>query len=471
MQETISACLGDIRDTSSSPEKRRAAVLVLGKYDTPEVTDALGECLYDDDVVVRRSALVAISEIPMRLRLLAGSVINCLKDEDVHVRRLASSSLDLCLGGVVSGGVRISAGRAVQTQSRTGLARLLEDGLRDEDKEVRVNVLRSLRYSSAAVDFHAVLPFLEDDSPEVVCMAIQAIVNGSGAVADRLKVLKPFVRHENAAVRGVLCEKLAELPGALEFLRELSKDNVEDVRLVALIARGNLRDPNDSGLVEEMKTALSSGGLNTDKGERLLSLLASLSEEGAWRFVHDSLFDDSHAEVREAAWLQMLRHAEWQRRLNAAEMAAAMSRLAGNPRIRSMLISMLRKRAGEIGSAEVETLLSSPLASCRRSLLELVRNSPDERQEQILMELLMDDDAEIRLQAVRQISSMRPEGWEEILIATLEDPDDVLQLAAAQGLVKGGLTSQNSRDALRVWLPNCHDAAFRLRLERQLMQR
>ena len=43
------------------PDKRLSSL-------TFDVTDALGECLYDDDVVVRRSALVAISEIPMRLR-------------------------------------------------------------------------------------------------------------------------------------------------------------------------------------------------------------------------------------------------------------------------------------------------------------------------------------------------------------------------------------------------------------------
>lgn len=465
--ETIAQCKEDLK-VDAPLETRRSAVLVLGKYDTPEVTAILGRCLSDDDVEIRRSALAALAEDPLRLRAQAPVVLNCLLDDDVHIRRYASSLIPDCLGIVIRGAVRLGPGSRIITSASKGIpnaSELLVHGLQDADPEVRRNVLQGAQYFDVSLPQEVVLPLLKDPSDEVVSMAISLSVNAVGDSTVFLENYKALLRHPNPQIRLTLASALAGRADALGILQKLSHDEVPKVRHQALQSRARIFSLEDEGLVDEIASALADSALVSEDGERLLSVLADVDSERAWQFIHGVLSGDGNSAMQESAWLQVVRHREWQESLELPLIVDALCQYSDNSRIRAMLLALLRKRTSELTSAEILRLQSSPLPSCRKIVFDLLRNLPAELQSEALMEALLDDDSALRLQAVNQFSSIRPQGWEAILIATLEDTDSALQHAAARGLLRGVTRNPEVKKALQDWLPQCTDASLRGQIE------
>lgn len=457
VQETIAECRKEL-SASSPAENRRAAVLVLGKYDAAEVTGLLKSCLKDSDVEVRRSALVALAEKPARLMLLGDALLECLADEDVHVRRLASSLLPDSHGVV----------RRVHEDTRR-VTELLERGLRDSDEEVRRNVLLAAKYFPESVEREALEPFLSNDSPEMVAQAISLAVRAPEEEGRALlELLAPLAKHPSEEVRRTLAEALSDVPEAFPLLAKLSLDAAAAVRAQALISRGVRQFPEDTAFEADVLAELSKGESQELPAERLLGILFSSSPEAAWNFVREGLSAEASPRRQENAWTQVLRRKEWQELLTVPELCEAMTRLADQSRIRITLTTLLRKHAAELTPEQLRQLQESPLAACRKAVLDLCRSLPKNRQGDILMEALMDDDDAIRLQAVTMFSSVRPENWTAILLATLEDPNPVLQKAAAQGLSRVATSQEPVRIALIAWLPQCQDTELKARLERQL---
>ncbi|GEM_PF-4602343 len=470
IRETLDQCKAELQ-AEMPVETRRSAVMVLGKYDTPEVTKILGGCLSDKDVEVRRSALAALAEKPERLRAQAPAILNCMKDEDVHIRRYASSLISDCIGISIRGSVQLSPGSRITTgasKSITNAAELLAHGLQDEDAEVRRNVLQGAQYFDVALPQKVVLPLLKDPSDQVVAQAISLAVRSEGDANTLLEACKPLLRHPNPQIRLTLANALAYCPDATELLLALSRDENQKVRYQALLSRARASSSGDDGLVSEILNALSAGALASSEGERMLSLLADFQPESAWQFVRGVLEDDSNAALQETAWMQVVRHREWQERLELYQIVGAFCKFSDNSRIRMMLLSLLRKRAKELTAGELSRLQSSPLVSCRKVVFDLLRNLPSELQSEALTEALLDEDNSLRLQAVNQFSSLRPQGWEEILIATLEDPDAALQHAAAKGLMRDAKHNPEIKAALSAWLPKCADESLRTQIQNRL---
>jgi hypothetical protein len=71
----------------------------------------------------------------------------------------------------------------------------------------------------------------------------------------------------------------------------------------------------------------------------------------------------------------------------------------------------------------------------RLMAVRLTRRLPTKDAEELLNELLLDEDLEVRLQSVNEICNRQLEGWQEILRATLEDEEPQAQLRAARKLL------------------------------------
>ena len=72
---------------------------------------------------------------------------------------------------------------------------------------------------------------------------------------------------------------------------------------------------------------------------------------------------------------------------------------------------------------------------------------------ELLLEACMDEDPMVRLAAIQQVGRKRPEGWKDILTATLEDGDPKLQETAAFTLCS--VREPDVIAALRNYLPRC----------------
>lgn len=468
--KTIERCRGELK--SEAVGVRVSAVMVLGKYDLPEVGELLGEALGDPSEEVRLCALVALVEKPNLLRGQGARVMRLLRDGDVHVRRLASSHIPECMGIFVSGRIQYSGGVRITTgdSSRPEFGDFIVSGLMDEDAEVRRNVLEGAQFYGLSLPFASVKGFLSDDNPQTVILATTLAVRSDGNAAEILDALSPLVRHPSAGVRITLANSLGSLPGSLPLFRELSKDPSTSVASSALVARGRARFPEDLTLATEIRDFVRSEKPAAAEKERLLAILVEDADDATWEFLREILFGDSSSPLQGEAWIRVLRRDKLRDRLTVHELAEAMAKHASavNNSLRAMLVSNIRRRASELTKEDILVMQASPLAPSRKAVLDIIRVIPEPLRADALLEALLDEDTGIRTQAVGLLPTLRPEGWETLLIDTLSDTNPLLQQEAARGLLRSTSRAPEIQDALRNWLPKCPDSQLRERIERKL---
>ncbi len=467
-RETVQACRRRLESPQAS--ERREAVLILGKYSLPEVSELLGGSLEDADGAVRLAALVSLSENPLFLRQQSFRVRRLLRDPEVQVRRLASSLLSACLEEGPFAGEPPAPGEPGELSS------LLADALADEDGEVRRNVLKATPFFHGSLPLASLAPFLDAPSLEVLSLAIPLVVRAEDAPSLRLAALSPLLEHPSPAIRELLARRLGELPGSEAALERLSRDASLSVRGEALLSRCRLASPQEGGALQEEVLALlspSPGGesLSPEMLRRLLFALEGLSPQAAKEAVLARLGEERETGRLETLWMQVLRHQGWQKEVPLDLLVGAMAAHGGEPRLRSLLLSLLRKRAGEMGPGQLAALQGSPSPEARRSVLDLLRFLPASLGEEALMGCLTDEEVSLRARALEVLSSLRPLGWEELLAATLEDPEPSLQVTAAQGLARAGRLPPQVREAVALWLPQCPDPALGERLRKCLERR
>lgn len=468
-QETLREC----RQRLASPDAgiRRDAVLVVGKYDLPEVPALLAERLSDEDAGVRHCALVALSEKPAWLRENASAVLGLLRDPEVQNRRLASSLLAPCLGVFVSGRVHLAPSARISAGASADPA-LLENALVDSDEQVRANVLKALPYYGGRLAFDAVAPFLAADQPrELQALAIPLAVRAScNAPRRRLQALAPFAKSPAAEIRALLATVLWECPGAAELLQTLSRDSDPRVRVAALLSRAKTAAPQEvEALSSEIAAALKEEGVSDDDFSRLLDALWGLSPDAWWNALQTLLPDESLPLPFQAElWTQAVRHRGHTDGLSPNLVTRAFLRLEGNRRARQVLFSLLRQRAPRLTAEELALLQASPRSGCRQAALDLVRQLPEALRAPVLEEALLDEDLSLRKRALELLPVIHPDGWEELLLATLDDPDPTLQNTAAKGLLRSRRKDPEFRDALQRWLSKCTDDSLSEQIQARL---
>ena len=88
---------------------------------------------------------------------------------------------------------------------------------------------------------------------------------------------------------------------------------------------------------------------------------------------------------------------------------------------------------------------------------------------QLMQDACLDDDVEVRVYGLREIGLLRPDGWDEMLLASLEDPSEQIQQIAAEGLSR--FPTEKIQNALREYLPNCKDIRVQRIIQRALARR
>ena len=88
---------------------------------------------------------------------------------------------------------------------------------------------------------------------------------------------------------------------------------------------------------------------------------------------------------------------------------------------------------------------------------------------QLMQDACLDDDVEVRVYGLREIGLLKPDGWDEMLLASLEDPEEKIQQIAAEGLSR--FPTEKIQNALREYLPNCKDIRVQRMIQRALARR
>ena len=432
-EETIAKCLDDLK--SDDVVRRRRGAMLIGKYSTPEAEEAVIRCLADTDVQVRQSALVSLSEQSFLPNDAKMHIFRLLGDENVHIRRLASSMLPEALGIAYSRfsnmnpniQVHVRGGRTDNEDEQVLAA--MNKALFDSDPSVRRNVLAAARYFPMPLSQKGLERFLRDDDKEVRCLALLAYARIIGNEEERAAAISHLVDDPVAQVRTILVASASSLGEAgAPILKRLFADTDANVRFEA-ISNYTLQFQPDSYRV--LKEAILDETLPMAQRTKLCGNLRYFRKEAA-EFAK-SLLKSPHSAIRAAVLPLFSSNGFGELPLDYFLSLVEEE----NTEIRSQALRVLQVRLRNPPPAKetIERLFASRHANVRLLAVSLMSQTALQKScGELISDAVLDDDAAVRQAAIRLLGIARPKGWEELLLATLEDEDEEIREVAASAV-------------------------------------
>jgi HEAT repeat protein len=461
--ETIAKCVADMKDADA--EVRLRAILILGKYTRNfQARNAVMAALQDADAGVRRAALVALTEGTSYSSSTTPQVLRMLNDSDVHIRRIASSFLRQAM-------VYYRYQASSQTPQQLALVEevrpLIIGAFGDEDATVRRNMMNSISYfSSFRLPRSVIANGLRDEDREVRILALQALgqFSNDNFVAD----LKPLVKDPDQKIRFHVADMLANLadePEVLAMLKELAAD--EDFEVSTSATMGLLQAGEDGvQYARELRKRLDDPRIGDATMREFVRTIAFLQGSEYAEMISELL---KHPKP---GYRQVALEAFASSRLNDVPVGPLLT--AAQDAAESVRSTALRYlgRAALPGDG-VAKLAMSEHADVRRFAalycggMNINTSQPrfsNDIIEPIVMELLLDDDNQVRGTAVRTIVSRQLPDWEFIAEETLMSEDEysiqqqVVSLLRAQpahhGILRKALSSSSLNPNLRAYITN-----------------
>ena len=462
--ETIQKALRDFQ--SEDPAIRKRAILILGKYPDERARSALVDALDDPHATVRRNALVSMTEQNWFPTRQLGSVLKLLGDDDVHIRRIASSALPNLR-------TVLRAALASDFPNANALARTLgiddsaleavKTAFVDSDETVRKNMLTYASLFPGLPGKEALARLLKDGSAEIRVKAVALAADTLSADA-LASACRPLVNDESAAVRRRLVDELARrtTPANLELLEALSRD--DELSIAAAAAEALLRRGKTVS-AEIVRNALQATSVDNNLKVRLLFAVRRQAAPGN---PYDKLLRDAYTSpqprIRAAALrARALVLDDKQRRKDALAMLEDPAEA-----VRTAALTMIKHSASQLAPAELKQLLRNPHADIRRQIVGLSRNLQPEEARELLLELLLDDNTAVRANAIAEFGRRRLPGAHRILRQSLRDDNKTITRAAVVGLIN--LADPKAADILQTYAEKENDQQL-LRAARRLRQR
>lgn len=422
--ETIARCQRDL--AAADAQARRRAVLVLGKYPAPEARRLVVAALRDAAAPVRLAALVALTENPLPPPDAADAILRCIADPDVHLRRLASS----CLPRAMQVRQMASLGNPAARELPAELEGILRQATRDPDDTVRKNVAEYAAFLPGVFALDDLRPLLQDPSRDVRVLALGAVE--SLLPGDRFaEVLGGLGSDPDRGVRLSLARRSAGHPGAktLELQRRLAADADLEVGTEALLA---MFRQGRKEVLPELRRRLDAPGLPAPLAERIIVMFPILGAEA------------------EAPLRELLGHARAEYRLQALRVLPAVRPGAPGPELCLALqadsaatvrqaAALLLQAGPALAADRFKPLMASKFADVRSLAVALTRSLPPAAAAPLLFDLLLDEDAAVRAQAVCEIGRRRLPDWLQTLTVALDDDSDEVAAQAADMLLQSNL--------------------------------
>ena len=464
--QTIAKCLNDLK--SDDVEARRRAAMVIGKYQTPEAEKAVIMCLRDPDRQIRQSALVSLTEerfLPAQARM---DIFRLLRDPDVHIRRLASSMLPEASGVMIRGPIQVNGNIVIRSgggrseEDNIEVMDILNAALDDEDYSVRRNVLAAARYFSQSLNPSRLEKFFQDESAEVRVLALT--LYGRARVMDQenaLKAVAPLVDDPEPAVRQEVARFADHLgkPGD-EILKKLLDDKDIAVRVEAVRAYAN--HLNDKAFDPLAKLILDENVL-VDYRRLLLPPLRDFGERSFP--IYESLLNGKNATL--AAYTMNILAIDRSKRFPPSFFIPFLD--SPHDDVRKGAMRALNIQSRELKTDDIRQIMKSKSHDGKILGLRMCSRLEREERIQIMQDACLDDDEDVRVFALHELGVLRPDGWIDMLLASLEDPSEQIQQTAAEGLCS--YPTAEIQAALRAYLPNCKELRVQRMIQRALARR
>lgn len=419
---TIERSIEDLKSDNS--EVRAGAVMILGKYEHTHAREAVIGVLRDPSARVRRAALVSVVEWS---RGAPGSavmpVLELLGDDDVEIRRAASSSLSAMMGiRRTYQVIRPQSGLAGDLPP--GVEAVMRRAFQDEDVLVRRNMLANYHALGLSLAPEAWEALLTDVDRQVRLAALP--LAGRHAPQDVFyRQAAALTESEDRVERLQLAREMAtrgSRPEAREVLVVLAADGDREVAAEALI--GRLRFESSRSLMQEAVRRLLEGDMTQEQGVRFFRVMRINPAEAAPYLPR--LIELEDATLRREAVAVYLDVGLGRQRPDVFKQLLA----DRSPEVRQEVVHHLVSESGRLNPALVEMMLASPYPDVRAGLIHGTGHMPAERAADVLFDLLLDERQDIRTRALRDIVERRLPGWSQALSATLRDPDTQMQRIA-----------------------------------------
>lgn len=427
---TINRAIEDLK--SGDLETRVGAAMLLGKYNNPEVMQALITALQDDEVRIRRAALISILEkrTPMFSPALTEVMLPMLADPDAEIRRQISSILPR-LTASWSMGFQASLPSRSRQPYPENFDQIFINAFSDTEVVVRRNMME---HPGIVPLGHRLAPILlqrlSDEDLQVRLLALREV--GRRAESEEfLKLAASNALGENPLWDRELARQLAYHPHrqSLELLQQMSQSQDRLTRTEAdishmLITYGDWESaPGFERLMQD--------SIPPETAQRAVRGLYNLERSETARLAARLMTAESEAVRIEALNLWLTIQADLPPQ-EALELLLDDS----SRNIRRRTFQLLRSRPHLIPESLIRKMAVHPQIDVREHLLGLFDALPEELAGDVIFDLLIDSHLPIRQQALRQAVRLETPGWSRILQASLRDPNSRIQITAAELIVR-----------------------------------
>ncbi len=415
-QETVDRALEQLR--TGNAEQRRSAVMLLGKYPAPPAQAAVSEALADSDAAVRRAALVSLLEAQTPIPPETGArMLALLADPDVSIRRIASNAAPMMLRFF---SLTMNPGDLQpQRNFPPAVDEAIRKAFRDPDAAVRRNMVQHYPYLRVSLPQETLVALLHDSDPEVAIHAVRwalPLLDEPTLAAES----SPLAENENPLFRLEIARALqhASSPAARSILEKLEQDPHDPVAIEAMLSRFR-RDANPE-LYRELVDRYRQSSGNSDAAQRIIFSAQLLGPAGE-SFLREWMNDENPAHRQHATQAFLSGYG------TKAETGFLLSLLDDStPVIRQQVMQLLMRGRAPLSPEQIRSIAAHRYPDVRRLTAQLTAVLPQETAENLLMELLLDDQTEVRVAALQQIASRRISGWEEILLLSLHEENPAI---------------------------------------------
>ena len=306
-EETIGKALKDLE--SDDVDTRVGSIMLLGKYRVAEALAGVVSGLFDNQVRVRRAALVSLLEIQSSIPPSAVEpILMMMNDQDGEIRRMVSSSLGLLVNlwnTHFRGNQLIPSGLPLPLPIRQRFI----NAFLDEEVVVRRNMLSHYFFLGVQLPEPILLALLEDDNDLVRLEALRL----AGRILRFTTILKQafnLVEDSVQSIRLLFANTLGRQPisGGIEWLETLLKDEDDEVVKEAELSLFRIRPNTREAL--RLTDYVMKGSFNNQQGITFIQILPLLKEKS--RPFAESILESEHTNYRLEALRVFLAYANLQ---------------------------------------------------------------------------------------------------------------------------------------------------------------
>jgi HEAT repeat protein len=371
------------------------------------------------------------------------------------VRRMASSLLPQLLMQV-----RMMADPRGFTGGMPALSaaqlKVVVGALSDTDATVRKNALVAFPGLRMSLPPDLLIPLLRDPDVEVRLQALNAALSAFDA-ADLAEHAGHLASDPERRIRLRLAQGLGDGRGRtlIKALQALLAD--KDVEISSEALMGLFRgDPSEWR--QAVRDRLNTEGLPVAQGQRMIQYLLLLGKGSADEL--RAVLSHPRPSFRVTALETLSRG--WPQVVTRDFLLPLLSDPSAE--VRGVVLDLLKRTSGLTG-IEIQSLLESPNTEVRRAVPELTRQLTDDAAAEIMVDLVLDDDLQCRLLALKEIGGRRLPGWQKLLQQSLRDPERSLVTTALQALTWTGSTE--ALPILNDFAQQTKDPELRSQAERQ----